>query len=383
MRAGREDDARDRIAMFTRHEGDPERNLYDMQCVWYELELADCCRRKGDLGRGLRKYMAVIKHYQDFHDDQFDFHAYCIRKVTLRSYCDLLRFEDDIWGLPLYGRAAEAVIGIHLHLLDNPVVDDREVEPDYSNMTPAERKKAKNIARKKKKKLEQQRKESAEDARAKDGKNGNSNKKKAKPHVIDEDPEGKELLKLDHLDEARKYATILARHAPRRVSSWAWQYDVSIRRGKYLMALQALFKMRGISPTSHELFSRTVDFAQKLASRPAEQKCSEAAEGVISSEFPDLMSGESLPDFVASAARDVKSDPLSSLPMRTAVAKALVSTGAGSKADAAALILDSELNTRGVDMETCRAALDFMGTLGSDNKNAMAALVKARFPFSK
>ena len=56
MRAGREADARDRIAMFTRHEGDPERNLYDMQCVWYELELAECCRRKGDFGRSLRKY---------------------------------------------------------------------------------------------------------------------------------------------------------------------------------------------------------------------------------------------------------------------------------------------------------------------------------------
>ena len=350
----------------------------------------------------------MIKHYQDFHDDQFDFHAYCIRKVTLRSYCDLLRFEDDIWGLPLYGRAAEAVIGIHLHLLDNPVVDNREEEPDYSKMTPAERKKAKNIARKKKKKLEQQRKESAEDARAKDGKNGNSaNKKKAKPHVIDEDPEGKELLKLDHLDEARKYAAILARHAPKRISSWAWQYDVSIRRGKFLMALQvrsisisegrrtpialilcifrskALFKMRGISPTSHELFSRTVDFAQKLATRPAEQKCSDEAEGVISSEFPGLMKGESLSDFVTSAAREVKSDPSSSLPMRTAVAEALISTGAGSKADAAALILDSKLNTRGVDMETCRTALDFMGTLDSKSKNAMAALVKARFPFSK
>ena len=350
--------------------------------------------------------MAVVKHYQDFHDDQFDFHAYCIRKVTLRSYCDLLRFEDEIWGLPLFGRAAEAIIGIHLHLLDNPVADDREVEPDYSNMTPAERKKAKNIARKKKKKLEQQRQESAEDsAGAKDGKNGNS-KKKAKPHVIDEDPEGKELLKLDHLDEARKFAAILARHAPKRVSSWAWQYDVSIRRGKYLMALQvrsicilegrwtqfalilctlfkALFKMRGICPTSHELFSRTVDFAQKLASRPAEQKCSDAAEGVISSEFPDLMAGESLADFAASAARGVKSDPSSSLPMRTAVAKALVSAGAGSKADAAALILDSKLDTRGVDTEKCRAASDFVGTLGSESKDAMAALVKERFPFAK
>ena len=56
LRAGREEDARKRISLFTRHEGNPEHNLYDMQCTWYELELADCWRRKGDLGRSLRKY---------------------------------------------------------------------------------------------------------------------------------------------------------------------------------------------------------------------------------------------------------------------------------------------------------------------------------------
>lgn len=40
LRAGRMEDARKRIAMFTRHEGNPEQNLYDMQCTWYELEVA-------------------------------------------------------------------------------------------------------------------------------------------------------------------------------------------------------------------------------------------------------------------------------------------------------------------------------------------------------
>ncbi|EED94562.1 predicted protein, partial [Thalassiosira pseudonana CCMP1335] len=153
LRAGREEDAKDRISMFTRHEGNPEQNLYDMQCTWYELELADSCRKKGDLGRSLRKYMAVVKHYEDYHEDQFDFHAYCIRKVTLRTYCELLKFEDDIWGLPYYGRASEEIIKIYLHLIDNPAKSQSDEEPDYSKMTPAERKKAKNIARKKKKAL--------------------------------------------------------------------------------------------------------------------------------------------------------------------------------------------------------------------------------------
>ena len=185
--------------------------------------------------------VAVIKHYEDFHEDQFDFHMYCIRKVTLRSYCKLLKFEDELWGLPHYGRAAEEVIRIHLRLVDDPNAgkNNEDEEPDYSKMTPAERKKAKNIARKKQKKKAQQ--QAAAETANKDESNNtanNGNKKKGKPHIIDEDPEGKELLALDHLEEAKKYAAILVRHAPRRMSAWALQYDVSIRRGKMLMALQ-------------------------------------------------------------------------------------------------------------------------------------------------
>jgi len=56
LRAGREGEASKRISLFTRHEAPVEQNLYDMQCTWYELELADCLKMKGELGRSLRKY---------------------------------------------------------------------------------------------------------------------------------------------------------------------------------------------------------------------------------------------------------------------------------------------------------------------------------------
>jgi N-alpha-acetyltransferase 15/16, NatA auxiliary subunit len=54
--AGMEEEALKRISLFTRHEGNPEQNLFDMQCSWYELELAACMRRKGEWGRSLKKY---------------------------------------------------------------------------------------------------------------------------------------------------------------------------------------------------------------------------------------------------------------------------------------------------------------------------------------
>lgn len=40
----------------------------------------------------------------DFTEDQFDFHSYCIRKMTLRAYLGLLRLEDRLHHHPFYMR---------------------------------------------------------------------------------------------------------------------------------------------------------------------------------------------------------------------------------------------------------------------------------------
>ena len=60
------------------------------------------------------------------------------------------------------------------------------------------------------------------------------------------------------------------------------------------------------------------------------------------------MNDKSLSDFVQQAVDGVKADPLSSLSMRVAVAKAMISANVGSSDDAASLVLDSKLNVRGL-----------------------------------
>jgi peptide alpha-N-acetyltransferase len=184
---------------------------------------------------------AVVKHFEDFHEDQFDFHSYCVRKVTLRAYTDVLRYEDHLWGEPYYGRAAEGTIGIYLHLFDNPSITAGEEEPDYSKMTAAEKKKSKAIARKKKKAAEKKAEEEVEKQKKNEqeaNENGSKTKKGQQDAVTDADPDGKELLKKDPLEEAKTYSAMLAKHAPNRLSTWILQYDVAIRRGKALMAMQ-------------------------------------------------------------------------------------------------------------------------------------------------
>jgi N-alpha-acetyltransferase 15/16, NatA auxiliary subunit len=56
LRAGREEQARRTISLFAKHEGNPEQNLFDMQCSWYELEVAEHYARTQEWGRSLKKY---------------------------------------------------------------------------------------------------------------------------------------------------------------------------------------------------------------------------------------------------------------------------------------------------------------------------------------
>jgi len=383
LRANREVEALDRISLFTRHESDPEQNVFDMQCMWYELELAACYARKGQWGKSLKKYVAVEKHFEDFHEDQFDFHSYCIRKVTLRSYIDVLNWEDTLYGDQSYTVAADGIIKNYLHLYDNPEVkrlallgDDAlngGKETDYSALTPAERKKAKAQARKKKKAAEKKKAKMEEEAEARrlkmedggdtgdDGSNQHNGKQGKKgsgggggtttsatdPVVKDDDPDGKVLLDKDPLEEAKKYTCTLVKNAPNRFSTWIHQYDVSIRRGKFMMALQALFKAKSLNPNSSELFTRIVELKQKQFSPSSDSVASSKSllQDVFESERCNLLrwsnnaaNNITVSDFVSDVASSIKNDRKASLALRISVAKAMMSCGIGTAADAISII---------------------------------------------
>ena len=136
-----------------------------------------------------------------------------------------------MWGQNSYRKAAEGMIRIYLYLSDNPEeATKKNDEVDYSKMNAAERKKAKAIARKKKKKAAE---------KAANTKKEGDEKAKANGKVdVNEDPNGEALLALDHLKEAKKYVSTLVKNCPKSLSTWMCQYDVAVRREKYLMAAQ-------------------------------------------------------------------------------------------------------------------------------------------------
>ena len=328
---------------------------------------------------------AVVKHFDDFHEDQFDFHSYCVRKVTLRAYTDVLKFEDNLWGEDYYFTAAEGTAKIYLHLADNPEITKEDVEPDYSKMTAAQRKKAKAIARKKRAQAEKReaaakKKKEEEAAKNKDDKNGP--KKPSKPSFIDEDPEGKELLKADPLEEAKKYSAILSKHCPKRLGTWALQYDVAVRRKKVMLALQALLRLKSLDSESADYVSRLVDFALKVPTFDIQG----AVKNVVTEECSKLLSGKSIGDLVKELAKQARSDPSTSLPLRIVIANSLVSTKSEAIDTAVSVIVDTGAEMRGCDIESCRQALTTLQGFGKEASSALEkwkAFVAKQFPLAK
>ena len=328
----------------------------------------------------LQRTGAVVKHFEDFQEDQFDFHAYCVRKVTLRAYTEVLSFEDNIWSENYYYRAASGITRIYLNLFDDPSIMEGDKEPDYSKMTAAERKKAKAIARKKRNQAE---KKASEKAKSESQENGGAAKAKGKTSPVDEDPEGKELLKLDPLLEAKKYSSILSTHCPTRLGTWTLQYDVAVRRKKWLLALQALCKMNSLDPLNAEYFCRLVDFALKV---PTLDGLSEPAKLVLSEEFPKLLSGKTVETYVSEAAQSARSNKTTSLPLRVAVAESLIATKLESAGSAASIITDGGIAIPGVSVDSCRVALVSLKKLGPDaskTTDAWVSMVKETFPMIK
>jgi len=355
LQANDEVKALERMALFTRHESDPEQNIYDMQVTWYELELAACFRRKMMFGKSLKKYMAIEKHFEDFHEDQFDFHSYCIRKVTLRAYVDVLRWEDVLWGHETYAEAAEGIIRTYLHLHDNPAKSDFEAEPDYASMTPAERKKAKAIARKKRKKAEKKLEQDA--AKAKEESNKSSK---------DEDPAGLDLLNKNPLEEAKTYANSLVKNAQHSIQTWLCQYDVCVRRGKSTMALQALWKAKELDKGGEntEILRRVVDFCKNVEC----QSTNETVKKTFANETNALLGGKSLNEFLEGWIKRISADSKTDLALRLEIGKSMVSCDVGSVKEVVKVVVGEGLELRGVALDVCKEALDFLTSLGADAK---------------
>ncbi|KAL1525014.1 hypothetical protein AB1Y20_019889 [Prymnesium parvum] len=276
LRANLLEDATKTIALFTK-DGENSSNLFDMQCMWYELEVAHCYLRQGDFGRALKNFTSVEKHFGDIVEDQFDFHTYCIRKMTLRAYVRLLQLEDHVYGHTFFVKAACGIIETYLRIADRPKSSSAEAaEAATDDLSAAERKKAESKRRKAeaKAKAEAEAKAKAEAAApAKEGKG----KKGGKEKVADEDPDGAALANVESpLERATVYLRTLQTHASNELCTHTYAFELYMRKRRFLLALRALRKAVPLSrcgpaetATVHRLIVRFFAEVRGAANLPA------------------------------------------------------------------------------------------------------------------
>nr|CDJ90610.1 Tetratricopeptide TPR2 and Tetratricopeptide TPR-3 and Serine threonine protein kinase-related domain containing protein [Haemonchus contortus] len=101
LRAGQRERAEKICAKFTREGDRASTTLNEMQCMWYELECARCFLAEGRYGDALKKAHQMEQHFVGMIEDQYDFHTYCLRKVTLCSPLKLLQEFICEWLIAL------------------------------------------------------------------------------------------------------------------------------------------------------------------------------------------------------------------------------------------------------------------------------------------
>ncbi|XWS20344.1 hypothetical protein CRYUN_Cryun31cG0093500 [Craigia yunnanensis] len=318
--------------LFTK-DGDQHNNLHDMQCMWYELASGESYYRQGDLGRALKKFLAVEKHYADITEDQFDFHSYCLRKMTLRAYVEMLKFQDRLHSHAYFHKAAAGAIRCYLKLYDSPLDSPAEEEDDTSK-TPSQKKKMKKQRKAERaKKVQEKNEESSASGISKSG------KRHVKP--VDPDPHGETLLKTeDPLSEAAKYLKLLQKNSPDSLETHLLSFEVNMRKQKILLAFQAvkqLLRLDAENPDSHRCL---IKFFHKVGSMPAPVTDAEKLVWtVLEAERPSI--SQLLEKTLSDANKIFLGKHEDSLMHRVAVAEMLYTLDPTNKLEAIKLIEDS------------------------------------------
>ncbi|OWA49775.1 N-alpha-acetyltransferase 16, NatA auxiliary subunit [Hypsibius exemplaris] len=248
LRANLVDRAETILAKFTREGMKASENLCDMQCFWYMIESARALNRLGKVGEALKILHVIDRHFMDIVDDQLDFHAYCLRKSTIRSYVALIRLEDSVRQHKFYVNAAVLAAEIYLQLSEKQPTDSDDDGINDPSMSAADKKKLKNKQRKAKKKADSERiqQEAAEKAKA----HTKVKKDDDEPAAAQkEDLVPEKLAKPeDPLEQACHFLRPLLVLDIPHFDLHRVIFDVYQRKGKYAIAVRSLLRMMSLQP---------------------------------------------------------------------------------------------------------------------------------------
>nr|CAD2177073.1 unnamed protein product [Meloidogyne enterolobii] len=261
-------EAEEMCSKFTREGMSANDSMIEMQCLWYEYEAALAYFRLAKYGESLQKCHQIEQHFVNFYEDQYDFHGYCLRKMTLSTYIKFLRFEDVLNSQQFYVKATKLAVSIYIDMVENPQKFVEKQTQDNSALTPAELRKLKRKANKAKAEKDKQNAEqAAKQSTSKQRMDGEFD-------VFDPEPfDTQKLLKPENpIEEACKFIKPILQMPCEDVDFWVIAFRVYSYKDKLLIMLKCLYKIFNLDPTNkqllNELFAKYKEkFEQSEASK--------------------------------------------------------------------------------------------------------------------
>lgn len=311
LRANKVPQAEEMCSKFTRAGVSVMENLNEMQCMWFLKETADAYYRMGMYGMALKKCYEIDGYFSEVTEDQFDFHTYCMRKMTLRSYIRLLRMEDVLRSHKFYFSAAETAIKIYLKLHDEPLVEGIKTSKnnETNELSASELKKLKSKERKAAAKQQHNSKHGNTKAHAGDSESdrqssGKPNKTSNEQQVSQKQSQNTDSVAncaeagaldpgvLEHpkdpLEKASRFLKPLITLATERIDTHLLAFEVYRRKEKLLLMLQSVKRAQKLDPYHPELRKQRDQFTDLVQSLTKSGKLSEPIGKVLELEIPKL-----------------------------------------------------------------------------------------------
>lgn len=183
---------------------------------------------KKNQGLALKRFQAISKFYDQFEDDQLDFHSYCMRKGTPRAYIDMLKWAKTIYTKPVYVRALKGAFKIYSKLHDNSkLTEEEDIFSRISKLMKRHAKKAKK-----------------ETSTINKGKNEEKKQVLAYPEADDEDVFGTVLLNTKEPLKAfsETFYSKYSEQVTELEKDYPLEFNFQYRSGKLALCLAALSK---------------------------------------------------------------------------------------------------------------------------------------------
>ncbi|EMR08274.1 hypothetical protein PNEG_03439 [Pneumocystis murina B123] len=224
----------------------PIDDLVDMQCIWFILEDGQSFLRQKKYNIALKRFETIRKIFNIWSEDQFDFHSYSLRKGTIRTYINCLKWEDNLFSHPFYLKAAQLAIKIYVLLYDYP-----NLKNDLNYID--------SIAFDNKETLKQMENIQFQ--------NNNLNKKYKENEKLnfDDDPNGNKLIQTENpLQDALRFLSPLQSLVLDNIQIYILGFEIYFRQKNYSQALKCILNAQKLDLYHPELHLQIIYFKKNF-----------------------------------------------------------------------------------------------------------------------